>query len=283
MYVDEVGNADLKSSNDPNHRYLSLTGVVLDLDYVDRVVAPELEALKRRYFKAHVDEPLVFHRKELVNRKYPFHALREPEVEEGFNADLLFLLGKLHYKVITAVIDKQEYCKRYQVWQHHPYHYCQEVLVERYVASMAMVGKMGDVLAESRGTRADRELKDAYKNIYDHGTGWVEKEVFQARLTSKELKLKRKTDNIAGLQLADLIAHPSFKATLLRQSLEALPQDFGGRIAAILEAGKYRCSPTGRSTAGAGNGFPEPEKQKAGPKTDSYRRHLTFHLQASLD
>src|SRR5437016_5157416 len=33
MYVDEVGNADLKASSDPNHRYLSLTGVVIDLDY----------------------------------------------------------------------------------------------------------------------------------------------------------------------------------------------------------------------------------------------------------
>jgi Protein of unknown function (DUF3800) len=246
MYVDEVGNADLKASSDPNHRYLSLTGVVFDIDYVDRVVAPELEALKRRYFKAHVDEPLILHRKELVNRKYPFQALREPEVERAFNADLLSLLEKLQYKVITAVIDKQEHCQRYQAWQHHPYHYCQEVLVERYVVSMAGVDKVGDVLAESRGTRADRELKDAYKHIYDHGTGWVEKEVFQARLTSKELKLKRKSDNIAGLQIADLIAYPSFKATLLRQNRGALPQDFGGKIAAILEAGKYRCSSTGR-------------------------------------
>lgn len=72
------------------------------------------------------------------------------------------------------------------------------------------------------------------------------KEVFQERLTSKELKLKRKADNIAGLQIADLIAYPSFKATMLRQKREALPQDFGGKIAAILESGKYRCSPTGR-------------------------------------
>jgi len=29
MYVDEVGNSDLGASLDPNHRYLSLTGVVL--------------------------------------------------------------------------------------------------------------------------------------------------------------------------------------------------------------------------------------------------------------
>lgn len=245
MYVDEVGNADLKASTDPNHRYLSLTGVVFSLDYVDRVVAPELEALKRRYFKAHVDEPLILHRKELVNRKYPFHSLRDPRVEAAFNADLLSLLERLRYRVITAVIDKLEHCRRYQSWEKHPYHYCQEVLVERYVSSMEAVGKVGDVLAESRNSKVDRDLREAYQSIYSGGTEWISGDVFQRRLTSRELKLKKKSDNVVGLQLADLLAHPSFKATLLRRRNEPLASDFGGRIAAILEAGKYRCSPTG--------------------------------------
>ncbi len=100
------------------------------------MVAPELEALKRRYFKVHVDEPLIFHRKELVNRKYPFQALREPGVEESFNVDFLALLARLQYKVITAVIDKLEHRHRDAAWQRHPYHYCQAVLLERYVSSM---------------------------------------------------------------------------------------------------------------------------------------------------
>ena len=29
MYIDEVGNSDLNASTDPNHRYLSLTGVAV--------------------------------------------------------------------------------------------------------------------------------------------------------------------------------------------------------------------------------------------------------------
>ena len=47
MYVDEVGNSDVDSSDDPNHRFLSLTGIIIDLDYVGRVIHPELEALRR--------------------------------------------------------------------------------------------------------------------------------------------------------------------------------------------------------------------------------------------
>jgi hypothetical protein len=247
MYVDEVGNADLKASSHPNHRYLSLTGVVFDLDYVDRVVAPHLEALKRKYFKRHTDDPpLIFHRKELVNKNYPFQALRDIELEAVFNQSLLHLLRSLHYQVMTVVIDKMEHRERYPAWRHHPYHYCQEVLVEHFVASLAAAGEIGDVLAESRGTRDDRELSSAYQLIYSKGSGSVSQELFEKHLTSKELKLKRKSDNIAGLQFADLIAHPSFKATLARHQDQDLANDFGGQIARILEEDKYRRSPQGR-------------------------------------
>jgi len=43
LCVDEVGNSDTKASRDPNQRYLSLTAIALNLDYVAAVVHPELE------------------------------------------------------------------------------------------------------------------------------------------------------------------------------------------------------------------------------------------------
>jgi hypothetical protein len=69
---------------------------------------------------------------------------------------------------------------------------------------------------------------------------------FRQRLTSCELKLKKKGDNIAGLQLADLVAHASFRAVLARAQNQALPDTFGGRIARILEASKCDRSASGR-------------------------------------
>jgi len=67
IYIDEVGNSDLKSSEDPNHRYLSLTGVIFELEYVKEVLNPELENLKKEFFNAHPDEAIILHRKEIVN------------------------------------------------------------------------------------------------------------------------------------------------------------------------------------------------------------------------
>ncbi len=37
FYIDEVGTADLEASlHNPNHRYLSLTGLIMELEYVKK-------------------------------------------------------------------------------------------------------------------------------------------------------------------------------------------------------------------------------------------------------
>ena len=40
IYIDEVGNPDLESSDNPNHRFLSLTGIILELSHVESIVHP---------------------------------------------------------------------------------------------------------------------------------------------------------------------------------------------------------------------------------------------------
>lgn len=239
LYIDEVGNSDLKHSDDPNHRYLSLTGVIFELQYVNDVLFPRIESLKKQYFKSHVDEPQILHRKELVNKKYPFHALRAPHVERAFNNDILTLLETLKYNVITVVIDKMEHAQRYNVWKYDPYHYCLAIMMERYAIWLNRFGGRGDAMAESRGGKEDRRLKKSYEGIFNNGTQYMSSDDLQEALTSAQLKVKPKSANIAGLQLADLIAHPSHKATLARHQGLGLPDNFGGQIAEILEQSKY--------------------------------------------
>lgn len=246
LYIDEVGNSDLNASHDPNHRYLSLTGVIVELGYVQKTLFPQLESLKQRYFGSHPDEPICLHRKELVNCKPPFLALRDLRVEHSFNASLLDLLQSLDYTVVTVVIDKLEHKQRYQVWRYDPYHYALAVLVERYLAWLREHSVVGDVMAESRGGKEDRRLKDSFSRIYRDGTDYVRPDEFARWLTSKQLKVKAKSNNIAGLQLADLIAHPSYKAILARNAGDPLPDNFGGKIAKILEEQKYYRNYRGR-------------------------------------
>ena len=93
LYIDEVGNSGLESSRDPNNRYLSLTGVIVELEYVAKTLHPDMESLKARYFGSHPDEPIIFHRKELVNKRYPFLALRDPTTSAKFDNELLSFLS----------------------------------------------------------------------------------------------------------------------------------------------------------------------------------------------
>lgn len=246
LYVDEVGNSDLGASQNPNHRYLSLTGVILELGYVESMVFPEMEDLKRRYFHSHPDDPVILHRKELVNKKPPFESLRDPDIERAFYEELIGIIKEFEYVVITIVIDKLEHTRRYTTWRFDPYHYCLTVIVERYVLWLRSGNTTGDVMAESRGGKEDRRLKDSFERVHSSGSNFMPPEDFQTYLTSRQLKAKPKSNNIAGLQLADLIAHPSYRATLARHEHQRLPNNFGGRIAQILEDEKYYRSDGGQ-------------------------------------
>ncbi len=97
----------------------------------------------------------------------------------------------------------------------------------------------GDVIAESRGGHEDRKLKDSFSGLWKSGTEYLSPERFHEVFTSKQLKVKPKANNISGLQLADIIAHPS-RTEVLKENgkrSDALAP-FAKKIAAILK-GKY--------------------------------------------
>lgn len=219
MYVDEVGNSDLESSDNPLHRFLSLTGVILELDYVKNTLFPQMEELKSIYFGSHPDEPIILHRKELVNAKFPFECLKDQQIRNKFDNNLLKLMLSWEYTVVTVCIDKKKHKEKYRIWRYDPYHYCLAVLLERFVLFLERRNNHGDVMAESRGGKEDRRLQDSFERIWKNGTEYITPERFQAVLTSKQLKVKPKSNNISGLQLADLIAHPSRNEILQEQKL----------------------------------------------------------------
>jgi len=238
MYVDETGNADLAASANPVHRFLSLTGIIISIPHLRQVAIPEIQRIKAEILELDPDEVHPLHRKEIMERKYPFHKLRIPEKQAAFDAAILKLLSDLKYQVVTAVIDKHAHLAKYGTWAFDPYHYCLQVLFERYCMTLHGLGARGDVMSEARGKREDERLASAYDELYKN-PGHIRADVI-ARLTSKKLKIFKKAQNVVGLQLADLIAHPS--AMYLRSVYNKEPQEaaFGGQIVKILVDKKYR-------------------------------------------
>jgi hypothetical protein len=243
MYVDEVGNPDLESSANINHRFLSLTGVVMELGFVRDVLHPEMEDLKSRHFNSHPDDPIIFHRKEMVNYRYPFEVLKNELARKKFDNDLLECLKRWEYTVISVCIDKKNHKETYQTWRYDPYHYCMALLLERFIFFLEQMKSLGDVMAESRGGKEDRKLGDSFFHLWEKGSDYVTPARFQNALTSKQLKIKPKAINIFGLQLADLVAHPSRNEILLENGINEIRlAPFAEKIIGILQTKYYRQS-----------------------------------------
>ncbi len=103
----------------------------------------------------------------------------------------------------------------------------------------------GDVMAESRGGTEDLKLKEIYTNVWEVGTWYHSGQEFRNVFTSKQLKLRKKDHDIAGLQLADLLAYPS-KIDVLTQNNRSLPSQRGPFTQKIISTIRVKYNPYGR-------------------------------------
>lgn len=242
LYIDESGDHTYSVMESPSKRYLGILGCFIESNYYRQEFQPRLEQLKQKYFPHSPDEPVILHRSEIIEKRSSFWRLRDPEIERSFNNELLNFFKTADYRVVIVVIDKKSHIERYKEAAFHPYHYCVAALLERYCGFLNIHNAIGDVLAERRGTTEDMQLKEAYRRVYESGTTQRNPEFFQKVLTSKEIKIKPKSANIAGLQLADLLAHPCKNEILLENKRitekEWKGETFGKEICKYLES-KY--------------------------------------------
>lgn len=241
LYIDEIGNDDVSS---PAERFLSLTGITTKTVGDERHISPEIDQLKRDLFgHAPPERVIVLHRKEIVRTEPPFECLRDPTINAEWERRILGLIGSLPYIANSVFIDKKEHSGRYSVWLFNPYHYCMTALLERYVRWLERHNLTGDVVAEARSKEPDRKLKAAFSYFYVNGTQYVPSQIVQKRLTSRELKLEPKSSDICGLQLVEMIAHPSHQAMKAVCLGEDMTARFGKIVVGILKQSRYARHP----------------------------------------
>lgn len=207
LYLDESGDHVFRETLEPSHRYLCLLGCwFYNPDYIRFHKA--LEALKSRHLSHHPDTPVVLHREDMIHARKAFKNLRERAKRANFDSELLQIIQDAEYKVVAVVIDKHELRRSYDEAASHPYHLGLGFLLQRFAGFLNHINRVGDVMGESRGGKEDRLLKESYMRVFERGVWVTGANTFQSALTSRELKLRPKSANIAGLQLADLLGHP---------------------------------------------------------------------------
>lgn len=244
LFFDETGNGDIRAAEkDANQRYLSLTGLVYRQDNHDTNITKKLSDLKAGIF-GESNRSVTLHRREIIDRKGVFEMLNDDVLREKFNSDFAALVKQLPGPAFTVSIDKLAHLEKYKVWQFSPYHYALTCLIERFVLWLNKNDYVGDVVGEARGPKHDAQLRRSFRRFYENGTS-VRKDVVQRCLISRELRLRPKTANIAGLQISDLLAHPCHRAYKFEKLGLEKPADYGAQIAAIAYK-LYNRSWTGR-------------------------------------
>ena len=236
LYIDESGDHVYNQTDEIPHRYLCLLGCWFQ-NPAYLLFHESLEKLKKDYFHYHPDNPIIFHREEIINKRGIFKILQDIAVCDQFDADLLRVIGNADFKLVAVVIDKASLISLYGESASHPYHLGLGFLLQRYAGYLNHINRTGDLMAEARGRKEDQLLRESFIHIYEHGVwGVTSSDYFQSALSSREIKFRTKKANISGLQLADLIGHPA-KMWVLKQKghIQGDLAPFAQRLMSIIE------------------------------------------------
>ena len=246
MYLDEHGVDSMTRLDLEKKRYLSLTGVIMAQDHARDYLVPALNELKADLFNEDPDDPICLHRTDIRQSKGPFHPLSDPDIRLRFDERILGIMRDAEYTVITVLLDKLGMDSKFHWERTHPYHFLMEVLMEKYALCLDKRNATGDVMPEARGKPQDKALQDEFSRVLEHGTRYVSNEKIRQRIPFKALKFRTKKNNIAGLQLCDLLAHPSHYAIRSNLKHPVKLGAFAERVARLLVEAKYNRSPYGK-------------------------------------
>lgn len=202
LFLDESGDHNL-SVIDPQYPLFVLGGIIVDKDYAEGPMAEALRDFKRRLFGR---DDLILHTADITRNRNGFEAMKDVAFRERFYAELNDLMRSLDYQVVACAIRKDAHIARYGVAALDPYLLSLDLLVERFCLEVGDVSDGGLIVAERRDPTLDHELELAWLNLKIQGTRYMQARQIENRILS--LNLRSKSENLAGLQLADLVITP---------------------------------------------------------------------------
>lgn len=214
LFLDESGDHNL-SIIDPQYPVFLLGGVIVEKDYAEGLLAVELNKFKLEFFGR---TDIVLHTADIVRNRNGFDGLQDRVFRDRFRDRLNTLMRDLEFSVVVCAVRKNEHLSRYGVAALDPYLLSLDVLVELFCFEIGKAEGGGLIGAEKRNPILDRELDLAWLNLKIQGTQHIQAREIGERITN--LTLRAKKDNVAGLQLADLVLSPVGRHLLGREDKE---------------------------------------------------------------
>ena len=204
LYLDESGNHEIQKI-DPDYPVFVLGGVIVDASYAKTVLEADVCRFKYRWFS---DSNVVLHTADMVRNRFEFVMLKDSAVRERFYRDLNAMMRRLDYSVVAVGVRKYEFRDhgRLRYRRLDLYSLGFELLLELFYDEVVKARAIGEVVAEQRLPELDRRLIRSWERHLRTGASNVASSEFGRRIG--RLDLKPKSENIARLQLADLVVSP---------------------------------------------------------------------------
>lgn len=200
LFLDESGDHSL-SIIDPQFLVFVLCGIIMDEDYHRTIATERLNAFKMALFG---NRKIILHTADFTRNKSGFEAMSTHEFRGRFFNALQVLIQELDFKIVACVIKKQDHLQKYGLNALDPYLLSLSILVERFIFESRSSG--GTIVAEARNPTLNNALELAFLDLKIRGTTFISPTKVQKRIHN--FAIRQKKDNIAGLQIADVVATP---------------------------------------------------------------------------
>jgi hypothetical protein len=199
VYVDESGDHSL-ASIDPEYPVFVLALCIFHKRHYSEKVIPAIEKLKFNYFG---HDSVVLHENDIRKQKAAFAFLAQRAVRNEFMGQLTSIMDASNFILIAGVVDKARLSKS-EGAASNPYHIalgmCLEALLS-FLTEKHQSHLKTHVVVECRGKKEDAELELEFRRISDGNNKSGQSLPFDIVFADKKT-------NLAGLQLADLVARP---------------------------------------------------------------------------
>jgi hypothetical protein len=204
LFIDESGDHGLVTVN-PGFPVFLLCGVIISYeDY--KYLRESFNAVKVELWK---DKKVIFHCRDIRKCEKEFQILFDLDKKAIFYAGLNQALSVTNYRIIASAIQKDLYIEKFGRLSNDVYELGLSFIIERAIFcldELRLTNPALEIVIEKRGKLEDKKLHEHFQRLLSRGTNYVKPDRLQEYKLS--ILFQRKTANINGLQLADLVAYP---------------------------------------------------------------------------
>jgi hypothetical protein len=201
LFLDESGDHDLINI-DRKYPAFVLAGCILDIKDHE-LLTEDLNKFKERLFGT---KNLILHYADYTRNKNGFEKVKERDFRNDFFEGINNLIVNHDYILLACIVDKHKHNEKYGYNAMNPYLLSLNLIVERFIFYLKKVNEVGKIIAESRNTQLDNELDLAYLNLKISGTRYLTPKEITTNI--QQFAIKKKEENVAGLQLVDSLVTP---------------------------------------------------------------------------